>query len=200
MAQEITAQYQQSDRFKGERRFEVLNDRYLKVRNKKLKQQQKYTFELAILDPKYSTIDDRAIHWLGAIGVTALAFVAFLAYLFTHFSTSLLLSALPFFIISGLLIAAFYILYLFQSDHRFVFHTQHARYPMVDIFHHGHFKKESEAFANSLSKLIEDAKERLGYNDEELQAGEVRTLRRLSKEQVIDTNIYEQAKQRILHG
>jgi len=194
------ASYCYSDRFKGESRLELFNDHYLNVISRRMKKQQQFKLELAILNPEAKTVEDMAWHWLVAALLTLLAGGYFLFYLFSSAERSEILTTLAAIGALLLLTAAFAVAFWLGSVRQWVFQTRAAHYPLVVIPFRNHNRQEAAAFAEQLEQAIRRTTEKKGYSDDDLFAGEMRMLRRLSESGIISSDIYDSAKKHMLGG
>lgn len=194
------ASYCYSDRFKGETRLELFNDHYLSVHSKRFKQQREFKLEVATLDPEAKRVEDMAWHWLVAGILTLLASGYFLYYLASSAERSELLIILAG--IGGLLLLSAVFLFAFRlaSERKWLFQTRAAQYPLVVIPFHNNNRNEAAVFVAQLQQAINATSDKKGYSEDDLFAGEMRMLRRLSESGIISGDIYDSAKKHMLGG
>lgn len=199
MEHRTDAQYHYSDRLKGERRLELFNDHYLSVASRRLKKkQQQFKLEVATLNPEAKKVEDMAWHWLVAAVLPLLACGYFLYYLFSGADSSEILTTLA--AIGGLLLlsGAFAVAFWLGSVRQWVFQTRAAQYPLVQIPFRKRERKAAAEFAEQLEQAIRRTTEKKGYSDDDLFAGEMRMLRRLSESGILSDDIYDSAKKHML--
>lgn len=192
------AKYQFSDRFKGEYSLEIFNHHYLCTTHKRLKKERQFKMEVAVLNPKAKKRQGFPWRWLA----TALLSLAASAYLINNLLGTVegssywavLGGAGALALLGAGSLAAFWL----GIDRKWVFQTRTADYPLVIIPFNKSSKKEAEQFAQRLSIAIESTNLHKGYSEEDLRAGELRMMRRLSKSGFISEDKYNSAKKRLL--
>lgn len=195
----INASYRYQSRIRGELEIELFNDFYLCVKEKPLKRTKQFKMELATLNPEASRKVDLAVHWLAS----ALVFAVVSAYFFYSLSaggdtmTSLLIGAVT----AAIAILSLY-LFSAASERKWVLETRNALYPLVVIPYNKRQRKEAKAFVETLQQAIEKNVRTKRYSTEDLFAGEMRMLRRLSKNKVLSEKLYDKAKASMMktHG
>lgn len=195
---QVNASYHFTSRLKGTATFEQFNDYYLSVTERKLKRTRQFKIELATLNPEAKKTEKIAWHWLAAAIITALG-GGLLIYLS---GADDILMALLGLAITALITALFSTLFFYHTQRQWVIETRSALYPLVVLPYHKHQQKEAAAFIKSLQQAIETNVSRKRYSSEDLFAGELRMLRRLSKNKVLSDALYEQAKSHMMkvHG
>jgi hypothetical protein len=173
---------------------EVLKDRYGRITTRRWRNQRQYAIELATLAPEPKQIIHIAWSWLiaGIVSLAGLAgFIAFLKYGNSHLP---ILEAAGGII--GLLVLTVLFFYLFTilSTRRIVFHARFSGTPLIEIPIPMQHRRKGKLLAEELSKLAQKNRARLHHSDDDMRAGELRMLRRLSEEGAIDSNAYDQAK------
>jgi len=195
---QTNAKYHFSNRFQGEHRFKLFNDHYLDVRREHHPEPADFRMEVATLNPQARRIERPAWSWLAA-GVTAMVIALLLVYFLLIQSSTVGLSiALGGIILTLLLAALCAVVFLRKSERHLVFETRAANYPLVTIPYNGQSRSEAEQFAKQLAHAINERTEQKGYNNEELFAGEMRMLRRLTETGALRSDAYDSAKKRML--
>lgn len=194
----VTERYAQHHRLKGERNFELLQERYLRVQLRQFRTQQSYDLELALLDPDFERINAPATEWLGAMAIFILAAIPPIGYLYFHYNLHNLFGTLATLLLLSLMGTACLFLYRLNSVYTLTFRTRTARIPLVEILNHKAFRPGSLQFAEQIAAHSTQSCQQLRLSAEQLRAGELRMLRRLSGEGHIAPATYEQAKRMIL--
>ena len=187
----INASYRYHSRLKGEVEVQLFNDFYICVKEKPLKRTRQFKLEIATLNPQAKNIEDLAIQWLAAALIAALGAGFFL---YTLFTGNGLLMPLLGALVAAALSAGFTALYFYASERKWVFETRNALYPLVVVPYSKGQKQQAKAFIKTLQQAIEKNVEKRHYSSEDLFAGELRMLRRLSNNKVLSDSLYEQAK------
>lgn len=173
---------------------EVLNDRYGRVTTRRWRSERQYAIELATLSPEPKMSVHIAWSWLAAAVLMLAGLIGFLA--FAKYGSM----ALPLYEMAGgtilLLVLTLFAFYLFTalSTRRIVFRARFSGTPLVEIPIPVSSRNKGKAFADELSKLAQKNRARLHHSDDDMRAGELRMLRRLSEEGAIDDSDYDKAK------
>lgn len=189
--------YTFSHRFQGVTRLELFDRYYLRVKEKKLRGGREFKLELAILNPQPIKVENNAIHWLAAAGLSGLAAVYLLYLLFVSNPES------TWFVVAGLLAMIFLsglfaVLYAFTAEHKWVLETRASAYPLVEVPYHRKEKEAAQRFVQMLQVAIGKNIAGKGYDNEVLFAGEMRMLRRLAHNHVLSIDAYDRAKKHML--
>lgn len=178
--------------------IEVLNDRYGRIAARRWHTSRNYAIELATLSPEPIQSTHFAWRWLAAACAMLLGLAGFIAYLkYGNGETTRLISAGGIAILVALTVLFFY-LFVILSTRRIVFRARYSGVPLVDIPMPIGDRKKGNAFAEVMSELAHKNRARLHHTDEDLRAGELRMLRRLSEEGAIASATYDKAKQALL--
>lgn len=84
-------------------------------------------------------------------------------------------------------------LWLFSSRKQ-VFYTRHGRIPLFEIWVGQPTGKAFRAYIKLLKESIQQVQEKADLSNEQQLSGEMKMLRRLADENVINKNVYEKAK------
>lgn len=197
MARTLTARLHQTDGPKDIRLFEVFDHRFLRVRQTNGQNALRdYAMDLAILAPSGRTVQRADRHWLWLAAATVTTLLLSLAALFLGFASPLLL--LP---LAGVLLAVSIICiaqFLRSRRHLLVFDSRYAAVPLVELLVNQPEQDSYAAFVAGLCADIETLVRDKGLSPTDLRAGELRSLRKLLEQQVIDLPAYETAKQHLL--
>jgi len=192
------AHYKFSDRLKGTSRLDLFNEHYLCVRTRRMKRQSEFKLEVATLDPEAKKVEDIAWHWLAACAITVGVAAYFVYMLTTSENSATNLPPLGTIATLLLLAGAFALAFILSSERKWVFQTRAASCPLVVIPFRKANREEAAEFASRLQQAIKATTDKKGYSDDDLFAGEMRMLRRLSKSGVISDSLYDSAKKHML--
>lgn len=199
MDKKCTASYHWQDRFKGSQSLELLENRYLKVREEVPRRRRDFGIDVACLSSEFRQVSRVPTKWLGAAGTAALLALATGWYAATApRDTGIVYAAAGAGVL--LLIAAALVVVAWRGRLRgYALRTRFAGIPLVLVQSpRTSDAKALVAFLEKLRPCIEYAERGRGLSADDLRSGEVRTLRRLAGESAIPTREYEQAKQQIL--
>ena len=197
MVNNVNINYSQVDRFKRERLFETFDTHYLRISSKSSKQQQEYTVDLIALSPEGKRVTFIAWKWLGMAVLFLLVAVSSVYYLASHFDMNHALALLPVTIVSLLLSGASIYKLFYISERKYVFYTNYAGHPLVEILLDKPDKKGCDAFIEALRERICQIAISHKILKGSLQAGEMKMLRRLSEKNILTSDEYEKAKAKI---
>lgn len=199
MEKKCTARYHWQDRFKGSQSLEILENRYLKVREAFPRRRREFGIDVACLSPDFRQTNSVPTKWLGAAGGTALLALGSGWYGATMPDDTAVLYGLSGAVVL-LLVAAIFVVVAWRARLRgYTLQTRLAGVPLVLV--ESPRASDARALAAFLEKLrpcIEHVEQGRGLSADELRSGEVRTLRRLASESAIASTDYEQAKRQIL--
>ncbi len=192
------AKYRFSNRFQGKHRFELFNDHYLSVRSKQGLSETKFRLEIATLIPEGKRVERPAWFWL-ATTLLLLGVSGFLGFtLIVNPETIDLRIAAGAIAVLLLLSAYCFAVFRRKSEQLWVFETRSARYPLINIPYDRKCSDEATLFVVQLEKAIKRTTEQKHYNQDDLFAGEMRMLRRLTESGILSSDIYDTAKKNML--
>ena len=198
MNHDATFELRQEDVLGRERRFELFNDRYVRIFRARKKQDVEYTIDLLALAPG----SERKIrfHWKWLSSAFAALAVCSLAtfVLFRQPSGERILYIAPILLIGlAACLGAFY--QFFATSQRCqVFSSRFAGVPLVELLVNRPDAARFKAFVQDLEIRIDLVSEKTHLTEHELKAGEMRMLRRLASRGVINNKAYNHAKSLIL--
>lgn len=192
------ATYEFNDRYQGTYQLQLFNDYYLNYYSKRLNKKSQFKMEVATLNPEAKKLEGIPWHWLGG-GIASLAGAAYLV----SFGLDSAEGNAFWLALGGaaallLLCAGFLATFWHKLERKWVFETRSSRCPLVVIPFNKSNKKKAKEFVQQLQAAIELTTHKKGYSNEDLFAGEMRMLRRLSKAGVISDRIYNSAKKEML--
>lgn len=190
--------YDQASNNKVRTKIQLFNKRHLKVEIENEKEHKKYSLDLVAVNPKSVEKIMVVWRWLAVAGGSATLGLMALIWSTTSDNpdTSVPLSILGIllFVVAGF----FGILFLRRSGRKQVFVSRLAKIPVVEIFSSKRKSKRFRQFIRLLEQTIEQVGRDAGTSQQELQAGELRMLRRLVGKRAISQMAYETAKQKLL--
>ena len=87
----------------------------------------------------------------------------------------------------------------FKLSHgKYVFKSRHAKVPLLDVWTGQPSGKAVKAFVKLLEQRIENAHNHMNLTKEQQITGEIKMLRRLMEENIIQNADYEQARARLM--
>lgn len=196
---ELTAQFEQSSKLKGEQRFEIFDKRFLRIKHQHKKNQLKFALDMVVLDPKAQHVVHYPWRWLGAGGAAAVLGLALLGLVYSGFNPDY---ALYLGLAGALALAlAGLFAYLFSIDleRKYVFQTRFGRVPIIELLENSANAKARSLFIDEVITWVNHTLEKANFSDQELRAGELKTLRRLTNEGAVAENLYDKAKNHILN-
>jgi len=187
----------QLDIFKRERFFELNNEKYLRVISKNRKGTTEFTIALISLLPESSRVVNVPWRWLMLALVFFLVSVGAMNYLAQHFNLENALYLVPVCLIAISLTAGSVYLLIYNTERNQVFYTAYGDFPLVELMIGKPDKKQFEDFVEELRTKINKEMESNTISAKNLQAGEMKMLRRLMSQGILSQNEYVQAKNRI---
>lgn len=194
--------------------FEYFNEHYLHVNEHHKDHEIDYVVDLAVLKPESHTEMTIPWNWLILSAMAIGVFVGLLTHLYFHLSSPLFTWVGPFIfgiqfpdtkvltlgpIVAVLLV--FIVLSLREfiraADRKLVFLSRYASFPIVQIPMDSGAKASFYRFVQELEHQISQSLSKRRIPDEVLQAGEMKTLRRLCTLGVLSKNQYNTVKNRI---
>ncbi len=184
--------------FSEERRFELKDARYLFIDVKGLKRNKSYQLDLVALEPKSKYRFTINWSWLLAAAVVMLLHYVLLQ-LLPQF-TQIRLDEYAFPLTLGLASLAFVCLILFVARSKLerVFVASHTNFPLVRLLIGKPDARAYRAFLSRLEKSVQSVSDRTHLDNQQLIAGELRMMRRLTKHNVLSEKQYEQIKKKLM--
>lgn len=197
MARTLTARLQQTNGPKDVRLFELFDRRFLRVRLANARKLLRdYAMDVVILAPGGRLEHSIERRWLWAAGIMALGLLGSVGALSLELGSLLMLLPLAGTLLTLLVLS---LALLLRSRRKvLVFDSRFAGIPLVEIVVNQPDKKTYKAFVETLTSNIETQVHSRELNDNHLRAGELRTLRKLLEQQIIDSADYDTAKQFLL--
>ncbi len=180
-------------------RVEIYNDKFVKVTNQSLFGRQNYHLNLTMLEPWPVRHRRFAWRWLLSLGYFALATLVFAYYVWLHQDPQTLNRLLPFMTAFILLACGSLILFIYQSPNVTEFRSRYGSCPLLRLLYN---KPDTESFRHFVAELktrILAASQAVTLDKQQMLAIEMKELRRLADEGVIDQDDYRRARQRIMN-
>lgn len=184
--------------FSGERRFELKDGRYLFVDVKGLQRNKSYQLDLVALEPKSKFHLTFKWPWLVAAAGTMLLLYFILQSLPQLFQIQLDEYAFALTLGLGSLAFIFLILFVATSSVERVFVASHTNFPLVRLLIRKPDAKSYRSFLSALETSIQAVSDKIQLDQQQLLAGELRMMRRLTKHNVLSEKQYEQIKSRLM--
>lgn len=194
------ASYRFSDRYIGDHRLELFNAHYLNVSVKRLKRKHQFKLEVATLNPEAKKVEKKPWHWLATALLCFVAAGYLLSYLLGTAEGNAVWAALGGSVLLTLLGAAAIAAFRYGIERQWVLETRASQYPLVCIPYDAATAKEAADFVGRLTQAIVVNNDNKGYSEDDLFAGEMRMLRRLSRCGVISDDLYNSAKKQMLNA
>jgi hypothetical protein len=178
--------------------YEYFNQHYLHVHEKKKKSHIDYIIDLAVLKPESHYEMNIPWNWLILSAVT----IGAIAGLATHLMFNLgslytVMIVSPILFLMLILVVLSMREFLMGYSRKRVFLSRFASYPIVQIPFDSGQKRTFYEFVALIEKQIEASRTQRRIPEQVLQAGEMKTLRRLAGKGVLTKNQYNTAKNRI---
>ena len=178
--------------------YEYFNQHYLHVHEKKKKSHIDYIIDLAVLKPESHYEMNIPWNWLiaSAFAIGAIAgLTTHLLFNFHSIKTVAITGPLLFLLLVFVILSMREVIIAYSRKR--VFLSRFASYPIVQIPFDSGQKRMFYEFVALLEKQIEASRTQRRIPEQVLQAGEMKTLRRLAGKGVLTKNQYNTAKNRI---
>ena len=188
----------QESRFKGEtRRFEIYNDKFIRISIHNVFGDKTYHLNMGMLEPW--PILHRRISWrwllaLGYFGVTTLIYGI---YLYLNPTSETIGRLVPFFTVFVLLVMAALLMFLYSSPNVMEFRSRYGNCPLISLLKNRPNKQEFKHFADELKTRVLAASQVVTFNKKQMLEIELKELRRLTDEGILLEHEYLQARQRV---
>ncbi|MDZ7662662.1 hypothetical protein [Thiohalophilus sp.] len=197
MAHQITMKFAQTDLSGQQRKIQLLDDRALRIREKRNKRQCEYSIDLLALAPGSQRQLALSRPWLMGSGLTLLG-VLFLFWWFPRYLPDTADGYLLLTLVGGslLIMGQLYLFWKYSSRQQ-VFVSRHANIPLLKLQVNQPSRNEFEQFVQHLEQRITRLANDFELSTQQQLSGELRMLRRLSKNRVIAQAQYAQAKEKL---
>jgi len=196
MTIEINASLQQQGRIGPVRHFQIVNGKEIRICiGDKLKQKIYSVHLLALADKGYFRIH---ISWPWLI-LSSICCLALLGYHFTKSISTPNLGSYEFSLIAGLILTGLlsFIVFILKISRKRVFVSRYARVHLFEILINKPDARRYKIFIDAISEHLQTARGFWELKPEHQIAGEMRMLRRLAKQGIIQQTVYEKAKDKL---
>ena len=194
MTRNVNAKLVQIDKFKHEQEFIIFDSRYLQIILKSRRKEKDYTIDLRSISPKSISVVHKQWHWLGVMSASGLAFAYFL-YSAWHLKVFIYgLWAAGALCTAGL----FGVLFFYTMSKKKIFITRFGQVPIVNILANKPDRETVERFVTEIENQAVHAIKNNDLDDEQMRAGEIRMLRRLTNSGILRQEDYDKAKNHVL--
>jgi hypothetical protein len=190
----------QESRFKGEvRRFEIYNDKFIKINIQNVFGDKAYHLNMGMLEPWPSLHRRISWRWLLGLSYFSLATVIYVIYLYQHSSNETLGQLIPFITLFLVLALAALLMFLYQSPNVMEFRSRYGNCVLIRLLKNQPSKQEFRHFTDELKTRVLAASQVVTFNKKQMLAIELNELRRLTDEGVLLEDEYQQAKDRVMN-
>jgi hypothetical protein len=196
MAAEINAHLRQQTRLGLTRDYTVVEGKEIRISLQSKFKTQQFAVSLLALGEKSSYHIHVAWGWL----VTALLAALMLSgYYYAKRYMALDIGLYEFVVVavSGLLLLASVVAFGFNFSRKRVFYSRQAHIPLFDILINNPDQRQYRRFQQDLEACIMRSRQFWQLKYEQQMAGELRMIRRLVSEGVLDQSLYERAKEQL---
>lgn len=189
----------QESRFKGEvRRFEIYNDKFIKINIHNVFGDKTYHLNMSMLEPWPSLHRRISWRWLLGLGYFSLATVVYLIYLYQYPDSHILGRLIPFITLFVLLALAALLMFLYQSPNVMEFRSRYGNCVLIRLLKNRPNKREFKHFTDELKTRVLAASQAVPFNKKQMLAIELDELRRLTDEGILLEHEYQRAKDRVM--
>ena len=189
----------QESRFKGEvRRFEIYNDKFIKINIHNVFGDKTYHLNMGMLEPW--PILHRRISWRWLLGLIyfGLATIIYGVYLYLHPDSETIGRLIPFITLLLLLALAALLMFLYSSPNVMEFRSRYGNCALIGLLKNQPSKQEFRHFTDELKTRVLAASQVVTLNKKQMLGIELKELRRLTDDGILLEQEYQQAKDRIM--
>ena len=180
-----------------ERRFEIYNKKFLRVNSRSLRNTKQYDLNLAMMEPW--PVRHRKISWRWFAVATILSILSggIVSYMYAvpgklDFGLMIpLMAGMIFFTLGAI------VMFIYRSPNVMEFRSRYGGCILISLLYKKPNKKTFNTFVQTLKNHILGATQELKVNKQQMLAIELKELRKLASESVIDDTAYSNAKERI---
>ena len=188
----------QESRFKGEvRRFEIYNDKFIKINIHNVFGDKTYHLNMGMLEP-WPTLH-RRISWRWLLGLSYFGFATLIyaTYLYLHPDSNTIGRLIPFITVFLLLALASLLMFLYSSPKVIEFRSRYGNCPVIGLLINRPNKQEFKHFTDELKTRVLAASQVVTFNKKQMLEIELKELRRLTDDGILLEHEYLQAKDRV---
>ena len=188
----------QESRFKGEvRRFEIYNDKFIKINIRNVFGDKTYHVNMGMLEP-WPTLHRRiSWRWLLGLSYFGIATLIYGIYLYLHPDNETIAQLIPFITLLLLLALAALLMFLYSSPNVMEFRSRYGNCPLIGLLKNSPTKQEFRHFTDELKTRVLAASQVVTFNKKQMLDIELKELRRLTDEGILLEQEYQQAKERV---
>jgi hypothetical protein len=188
----------QESRFKGEvRRFEIYNDKFIKINIRNVFGDKTYHVNMGMLEP-WPTLHRRiSWRWLLGLSYFGLATLIYGIYLYLHPDNETIGRLIPFITLLLLLALAALLMFLYSSPNVMEFRSRYGNCPLIGLLKNNPNKQEFRHFTDELKTRVLAASQVVTFNKKQMLDIELKELRRLTDEGILLEQEYQQARERV---
>ena len=188
----------QESRFKGEvRRFEIYNDKFIKIRIRNVFGDKTYHVNMGMLEP-WPTLHRRiSWRWLLGLSYFGVAALIFGIYLYLHPDNENIGRLIPFITLFLFLALAALLMFLYSSPNVMEFRSRYGNCALISLLKNNPSKHEFRHFTDELKTRVLAASQVVTFNKKQMLEIELKELRRLTDEGVLLEQEFQQAKDRV---
>lgn len=188
----------QESRFKGEvRRFEIYNDKFIKINIHNVFGDKTYHVNMGMLEPWPTLHRHISWRWLLGLSYFGLATLIYGIYLYLHPDNETIGRLIPFITLLLLLALAALLMFLYSSPNVMEFRSRYGNCPLIGLLKNNPTKQEFRHFADELKTRVLAASQVVTFNKKQMLGIELKELRRLTEEGILLEQEYQQAKERV---
>jgi hypothetical protein len=189
----------QESRFKGEvRRFEIYNDKFIKINIQNVFGDKTYHLNMGMLEPWPILHRRMSWRWLLGLSYFGLATLIFSIYLYFHPDSETIGRLIPFITLFLLLALAALLMFLYSSPNAMEFRSRYGNCALISLLKNRPHKQEFRHFADELKTRVLAASQVVTLNKKQMLDIELKELRRLTDDGILLEQEYQQAKDRIM--
>jgi len=183
--------------FKGERQFEIRDNRYISVSLNSHKGKTQYLVDLVGVSPVTHARLSLAWNWFSATLISLFLLLIVLFLLPEQLEKQASGITFPLAIIIAFFTLLFSVMSIAYSRIERVFCTTYGNFPVVKLLSAKPDRKSYNQFVHQVKETIEQLNQTVDLNDQKRIAGEIKMLRRLIKHNVLKEPEYEKLKSKL---
>ena len=188
----------QESRFKGEvRRYEIYNNKFIKVNIRNIFGDKVYHINMDILEPWPSQHRKLSPRWALSLGYFGLATLLFSVYLYLHQDQQTLQRLIPFITVLTILTLGSLLMFLYRSPSVYEFRSRYGACVVISFLQNIPSKKESKIFLDEMKLRVLTASQVIKRNMLQMMEIELEELERLKNQNIIQEHDCIKAQKRI---
>jgi len=188
----------QESRFKGEvRRFEIYNDKFIKINIHNVFGDKTYHLNMGMLEPWPTLHRHISWRWLLGLSYFGLATILYGVYLYLHPDSETIGRLIPFITLLLLLALAALLMFLYSSPNVMEFRSRYGNCALIGLLKNQPSKQEFRHFIDELKTRVLAASQVVTFNKKQMLDIELKELRRLTDDGILLEQEYQQAKERV---